>query len=61
MRKINVVILTPETAGTVGVLSSSLSLFVGFSIQDEAMDVATGGSLQCGRHLLAPLTGNKGR
>ncbi len=36
VRKSNVVILTPETA--VGV--SSLSLSVGFSIQDEAMDVA---------------------
>ncbi len=34
MRKINVVILTPEQC-----LRSSLSLSVGFSIQDEAMDV----------------------
>ncbi len=34
VRKGNVVILTPETA------VSSLFLSVGFSIQDEAMDVA---------------------
>ncbi len=33
MRKSNIIILTPETAGTVGVSA------VGFSIQDEAMDV----------------------
>ncbi len=39
VRKSNVVILTAETAVTVGALSSSLSLSVGFSIQDEAMDV----------------------
>ncbi len=35
---------------------------VGFSIQNEAMDVAQStpqGSLTCGRYLLAPLTGNK--
>ncbi len=37
--KSNAVILTPETAVTVGVFSSSLSLSVRFSIQDEAMDV----------------------
>ncbi len=36
MRKSNVVILTSETMAQ----SSSLSLSVGFSIQDEAMDVA---------------------
>ncbi len=35
MRKADVVILTLETEGTVG-----LSLAVGFSIQGEAMDVA---------------------
>ncbi len=41
MSKFNVAILTPETVGTVGgCLSSSLTLSVGFSIQDEAMDVA---------------------
>ncbi len=34
MRKINVVILTP------GMADSNLSLLVGFSIHDEAMDVA---------------------
>ncbi len=44
-------------------LSSSLSLSVGFSIQDEAMDScpvrATGSSLlPCGRYLLAHLNGN---
>ncbi len=49
LRKSNVVILIPETAG--------LSLSVGFSIQDETMDVAR--SLSCQRYLLAPLTGNK--
>ncbi len=36
----DVVILTPETADIVGVLSSSLSLSAGFSIQGEAMDAA---------------------
>ncbi len=40
VRKSNVVILTPETAGLGWCLSSNLSLSVGFSIQDEAMDVA---------------------
>ncbi len=40
MRKINVVILTPETADIGGVLSSSLSFSIGFSIEDEAVDVA---------------------
>ncbi len=40
VRKSNVFILTPETADIVGVLSSELSLSVGFSIQDEAPDVA---------------------
>ncbi len=35
-----VVILTPETADMVGVLSSSLSLSVGFSFQDEVMGAA---------------------
>ncbi len=34
LHKSNVVILTPETTG------SSLSLSVGFSIQDEAMDLS---------------------
>ncbi len=38
--EIDVVILTPETADIVGVLSSSLSLSLEFSTQDEAMDVA---------------------
>ncbi len=38
--KTNVVILTPETAGLRWCLSSSLSLSVGVSIRDEAMDVA---------------------
>ncbi len=38
--EIDVVILTPETVDIVGVLSSSLSLSVEFSIQDEAMGVA---------------------
>ncbi len=37
---IDVVILTPETAVTVGVLSSSPSLSVRFSTQEEAMDVS---------------------
>ncbi len=37
VHKSNVVILTPETAVKFG---QSLSLSVGFSIQDEAMDVA---------------------
>ncbi len=37
---IYVVILTPKTADIVGVLSSSLPWSVGFSIQNEAMDVA---------------------
>ncbi len=41
VRKSNVVILTPETAVyDRWCFSSSLSLLVGFSIQDEAMDVA---------------------
>ncbi len=40
VRKSNVVILTPETADIVGVLSRSLYLSAGCSIQDEAMDVA---------------------
>ncbi len=40
MRKINVIILTPEMAEEFVCLSSSPSLSVGFSIQDEAMDVA---------------------
>ncbi len=39
-RNINVVILTPETSGHSWCLSCSLSLSVGFYIQDEAMDVA---------------------
>ncbi len=38
--KVDVVILTPEAALHSLCLSSSLSLPVGFSIQDEAMDVA---------------------
>ncbi len=42
VRKINFVILTPETMGIVGVLSSSSSLPVGFSIQEETMDVVRG-------------------
>ncbi len=40
MSRINGVILTPETTGHGWCLSSSLSLLVGFSIQDEAMDFA---------------------
>ncbi len=40
VRKINVVILTPETAVNCWCLSSSLSLSVGFSVQDEDVDVA---------------------
>ncbi len=36
----NVVILTPETVGIIGVLSSNLSLSAGLSIKDEAMDAA---------------------
>ncbi len=40
VRKINVVTLTPETMDFIWCLSSSLSLSVGFSIQDEPMDVA---------------------
>ncbi len=40
VRKSNVVILKLETADIVGVLSRSLSLSVGFSIQDEVGDVA---------------------
>ncbi len=52
---IDVFILTPETAEIFGVTSSSLSLRVGYSIQNEAMKVAQG-SLPCGRYLLAPLT-----
>ncbi len=38
--KIDFVILTLETVDLIYCLSSSLSLLVGFSIQDEAMDVA---------------------
>ncbi len=37
---VDAVILTPETVDKVGVLSSSLCLSVGFSIQDEVTDVA---------------------
>ncbi len=57
--KINVAILTPEMADIVGVLSSCLSLSVGFSIQDEAMDDARGLTTTM-RTLftVAPLTGN---
>ncbi len=40
VRKSNVVILTPETVINRWCSSSSLSLLVGFSIQDEAVDVA---------------------
>ncbi len=40
-------------------LSSSLFLSVGFSIQDEAMDVVRSAPLPGGRYLLAHLTGNK--
>ncbi len=40
VRKSNVVILKPEMAVNRWCLSSSLSLSVGFSIYDEAMDVA---------------------
>ncbi len=39
VRKSNVVILIQETAVKRWCLSSSLSLSVGFSIQDEAVDV----------------------
>ncbi len=58
MHKSNAVILSPETAGTVGVLGSSLSLLVGFSILAEAIAVAWSAP-HCGRFLLAPLSGNK--
>ncbi len=34
------VVITPEMAVTVGGLNRNLSLSVGFSIQDEGMDVA---------------------
>ncbi len=37
---IDVVILLPDMTDIVGVLGSSLSLSLGFFIQDEAMDVA---------------------
>ncbi len=40
MHKTDVAILTPETVDLIWYLSSSLSLPAGFSIQDEAMDVA---------------------
>ncbi len=40
VRQSNVVILTPETVVNRLCLSGSLSLSVGFSMQDEAMDVA---------------------
>ncbi len=40
VRKSNIVILTPETVALCWCLSSSLSLSVGFPIQDEAMDDA---------------------
>ncbi len=40
IRKSNVVILTPETAGTV----VSLSVSLGFYVQDEAMDIARSAS-----------------
>ncbi len=40
VRKSNVVNLTPETGGQSWCLSCGLSLSVGFSIQDEAMDAA---------------------
>ncbi len=40
VRKSNVVILTPGTAVNRWCLSSRLSLSVGFSIQEEAVDVA---------------------
>ncbi len=63
VRKNNVIIFKTENGGRRWCLSSSLSLSVGLSVQDEAMDVArcapTGGSLPCGRYLLPPLTGNK--
>ncbi len=40
VHKADIVIFTPETTGTQWCLSCSLILSVGFSIQDEAMDVA---------------------
>ncbi len=40
-------------------LSRNPSVSEGFSIQDEAMDVARMGSLPYRHFLLAPLTGNK--
>ncbi len=40
-------------------LTTSMSLSVGFSIQDEAMDVARSAPLPCGRYLLVSLAGNK--
>ncbi len=54
MHKINVVILTSETADIVGVLCSCLSLSVGFSIQDNAMDVSRSAPHPGGHYLLAP-------
>ncbi len=64
MRKSNVVIFTPETVETVSSLSSSPSLSVEFSIQDEAMDVAwfapQGAHRHADRILLGSLTGPYG-
>ncbi len=54
-RKSNVVILTPETAVTVGVREQQ-PILVGRIFHPVR---ATGGSLPCGRYWLAPLTGNK--
>ncbi len=42
--QIDVVILTPQTVGTVGALDGSPSLSVGFPIQGEAMDAARSAS-----------------
>ncbi len=55
VHKADVVILTPEAVDKVGVLSSSLSLSLGFSTQDDAMDVAQ--SAPQGAHCHADVDG----
>ncbi len=40
VHKIDVVILTPETAGSIGVLTVTNQLLVGFAIKNETMNVA---------------------
>ncbi len=60
VRKAEFIIFTPKTAGLVGV---SLSLSVGFSIEDDAMDVArsTSQGFHCHTNViyLLPLMGIK--